>query len=153
MKQTRAPSSRRDDAPRGMIRAGNKTRPLDTDTAALLAEGWRLKREIAAAEERLGEINGALLARHGAGAVLVLAGVCRATTATRQTVQIADPDRLRQIVGDRWGDLVAEETRYRALGRLVELALDADEPLAPALRAALELRETQAVTWRAEAAS
>lgn len=145
--------ARRHESVRGMIRRGDETRPLDADTAALLAEGWRLKQEIAAAEQRLRAINDALIARHGVGAVLVLAGVCRATTAARQTVTVEDAERLRALLGERFGDLVAEETRYRPEARLVEMALSADEPLAPALRAALSLRDTQSVTWRAEAAS
>jgi hypothetical protein len=144
---------RRHKSVRGMIRRDDETRPLDADTAALLAKGWRLKQQMAAAEQRLREINDALIARHGVGAVLVLAGVCRATTAARQTATVEDAERLRAVLGKRFGDLVAEEVRYRPEARLVELALSADEPLAPALRAALSLREAQSVTWRAEAAS
>ncbi|GIX12028.1 hypothetical protein [Elioraea sp.] len=136
--------------PRGQVRVGEETRPLDPETAALLAEGWRQKEAIAAAEERLREINAALLARHGAGAVLVLAGVCRATTAARQSVTVEDAERLRAVLGDRFDDLVRSDTVHRPEARLVEMALSADEPLAPALRAALAVRESTTVTWRAE---
>lgn len=137
---------------RGMVKHGDAVLPLDPDTARLLAEGWRLKTEIEAAEQRLKEVNAALLARHGAGAVCVLDGVCRATTATRQTVTVADPDRLRAVLGERFDDLVRSTTTWRPEGRLIAMAADADEPLAPALRACLELREAETVTWRAETA-
>lgn len=138
------------ETPRGMVKIGDEARPLDAETAELLAEGWALKSRIAEAEERLGAINARLVAKWGPGAACVLAGVARATIAERQTVTIRDGEGLRAALGARFDDLVRAEVTYRPEPRLIELAASGDEALAASVRPYLTVRESTAVTWRPE---
>ena len=81
---------------------------------------------------------------------VVLAGVCRASYSVRQTVKITDPDRLAAVLGERYGDLVAETLSHKAEPKLLDMSADADEPLQPAIAACLKVSESESLTFRAE---
>lgn len=139
-------------APAGRcVAAGGAARPLTRAEAELVAEGWRLKRAVADAEERLRETQERLWRLLGPGVTAIVPGLCRVTTSERQVVTIAQPDVLREALGARFHDLVREETVWRPEPRLLDLAADADAPESGALRQALAIRTTPVVTWRAEA--
>lgn len=81
---------------------------------------------------------------------VVIPGVCRASYSVRQTVKIADPERLAAVLGERYGDLVVESITYKAEPKLVDMSVDADEPLQPAIAACLKVSESETLTFRAE---
>lgn len=81
---------------------------------------------------------------------VVLAGVCRASYAVRQTVKITDPDRLAAVLGERYGDLVAESVSHKAEPKLLDMSTDGDEPLQPAIAACLKVSQSESLTFRAE---
>ncbi len=136
--------------PDGVKIVDGQEQPLDAATIHILMEGWNIKRTIDDAKARLDEINAQLIKSHGTGCALVVTGICRASLAARQTVKVADPDRLEAVLGDRFDDLVSESVSYKAEQKLIEMASDADDPLQPAIAACLSITESQAVTWRAE---
>ncbi|MDW8399833.1 MAG: hypothetical protein RMK90_14865 [Acetobacteraceae bacterium] len=137
-------------APTGrVLRAGEST-ALDAASVRLLLEGWALKGQIEALEAQLRAVNERLIEAHGAGATLIATGVCRATITARESVSIEDAERLKGVLGFRFSDLVRTQVSYKPEGRLLEMAADGDEPLAPAIRACLKVGESVSVTWRAE---
>ncbi|MEW6416183.1 MAG: hypothetical protein AB1482_13130 [Pseudomonadota bacterium] len=81
---------------------------------------------------------------------VVIPGVCRMNYSVRQTVKVADPERLAAVLGERYGDLVVESMSYKAEPRLVSMSTDADEPLQPAIAACLKVSEAETLTFRAE---
>ncbi len=81
---------------------------------------------------------------------VVVPGVCRAIYSVRQTVKIADPERLAAVLGERYGDLVVESLAYKAEPKLIGMSTDADEPLQPAIAACLKVSESESLTLRAE---
>lgn len=131
-------------------RDGGETRPLDAATVRALLEGWRVKREIEALEGTLKEINARLIEGFGDGMTLVVPHVVRATVTRRATLKVADPERLKSVLGGRFDDLVRESTSYKPEERLVEMVSDGDDPLVPSIRACLAVAESTSVTWRAE---
>lgn len=136
--------------PAGVKIVDNHETPLDAATIRKLMEGWEVKRLIDDAKARLDAINDELIKAHGTGCALVATGICRASLAERETVKIADPERLEAVLGGRMLDLVTEKVSYTASEELIELAMDADAPLQPAIAACLAVSKSQSVTWRAE---
>jgi hypothetical protein len=132
------------------VMADGQTLPLDKASMRLVMQGWQRKLEMEAAKARLEEVNAALLEAHGGGCKLRVVGIATATLSARSTVKVSDPERLREVLGERWDDLVAERVSYSAYDRLVELSVDGDEPLAPAIRQCLTIADSTAVTWRSD---
>lgn len=81
---------------------------------------------------------------------VVLSGVCRASYSVRQTVKITDPERLAAVLGERYGDLVAETLSHKAEPKLIYMSTDGDEPLQPAIAACLKVSKSETLTFRAE---
>jgi hypothetical protein len=123
---------------------------LSAEDVRLLSQGWDIKMQIGNLEKALAEINASLIKAHGAGVSLIVPGVCRASIAEREGVKIKDAERLKAILGGRFGDLVKTVVDYKPEQRLVEMACDGDEPLQPAIGACLTVSKGTSVTWRAE---
>jgi hypothetical protein len=138
--------------PGNLIQDGQESAAPDELVAAVLA-GWSAKQTADDAKTELDSCNASLvelMADIGPGAI-VIPGVCRCTVVHREAVKITDPERLAKVLGvERYADLVKTSTSHKAEERLVEMAVDGDEPLQPAIAACLEIRESDAVTWRAE---
>ncbi len=133
-----------------VLRDGGEVLPLSAAAIRLVMEGWEIRKQIEALEESLQRINGQLIEAHGTGASLIVPGVCRASIAERDSVRIKDADRLHAVLGDRFADLVRTEVTYKPEQRLIEMACDGDEPLAPAIGVCLSVSKSLSVTWRAE---
>ena len=131
-------------------RATGEVRALDARTIRIIQQGWHLKLRIEELQTQLNAINADLMTQFDEQANLVLPGLCRVSITEREAVKITDADKLRGVLLDRFGDLVREVVQYKAEPRLAEMACDADEPLAPAIRACLAASKAAAVTWRAE---
>lgn len=137
-------------AMQGILRNGAGEAALAKAVVEKLVMAWGMKERMAQIEREIEKINAEIARDFSPGDVLIVPGLCRATVAKRQTVKIDDPARLEAVLGGRYLDLVREETAYKAEGKLVEMAADADEPLAPSIRACLSIRESVTVTWRAD---
>lgn len=124
--------------------------PLDAASVKLLIDGWAVKKQIDELEKRLNEINAMLIEAHGTGCALIATGVCRASIVEREAVKISDAERLKAVLGFRFTDLVKTEIAYKPEARLIEMAADGDEPLAPSIRECLKVGKSASVTWRAE---
>lgn len=136
--------------PAGVKIIDGKETPLDAATIRKVMEGWEVKRIMDEAKARLDAINAELIEAHGTGVALVVTGICRASLASRQTVKVMDAERLEAVLGGRYLDLVREDVSYKAEPRLVEMAMDADDPMQPSIAACLTVCESTSVTWRAE---
>jgi len=115
-----------------------------------ILDGWKAKRQLEEAKARLEEVNAALLAAHGPGCSLVIPGVCRVSLTSRQTVTVQDAERLREVLGFRFQDLVQVDVRYKPLQKLIAMSCDGDEPLQAAVAACLGVQVSEAVTWRGQ---
>jgi len=111
---------------------------------------WGLMRRIEELEAELKEAKEALAQGLGTGVSLVVAGVCRVSVASTTTVSVADVDKLRALLGERFGDLVTETVSYKPTEQLIEMSVDGDDPMAPAYRAVLKLRQGRVVRITAE---
>lgn len=133
-----------------VLRDGGEIVPLAAADVRLVMQGWEIKKQIDELDAQLKAINGQLIEAHGAGASLIVHGVCRASIAEREAVKIKDAERLKAVLGERFGDLVKTEVAYKPEQRLIEMACDGDEPLQPAIGACLTVGKSASVTWRAE---
>ncbi|MEO1766767.1 hypothetical protein [Thiobacter aerophilum] len=131
-------------------RDGGEITALDAATIRLVMQGWELKKQIDELDAQIKAINAQLIEAHGAGASLIVRGVCRASITEREAVKIKDAERLKAVLGDRFGDLVKVEVAYKPEQRLIDMACDGDEPLQPAIGACLTVGKSASVTWRAE---
>lgn len=123
--------------------------PLDDASLNLIQEGWGIKEKIDELKDRLMEIQDELMARHGRCS-LVVPGLCRVSLTERQTVRVADPDGLAELLGSRMRDLVIMRTSFHPTPKLIEMAADADDPQSSDIAACLRAETTPVVTWRAE---
>jgi hypothetical protein len=136
--------------PAGVKIVDGEQQPLDAASIRLVMKGWEIKKQADALKEALDEINQQLIAAHGTGCALVVTGICRASLAERESVKIADVERLKAVLGFRFTDLVKTEVSYKPEAKLIEMACDGDEPLQPAIGACISIGKSESVTWRAE---
>ncbi|MDM7462171.1 MAG: hypothetical protein P3W95_000715 [Tepidimonas taiwanensis] len=116
--------------------------------AAMRAMG--LVKRIDGLEEELKGLRAELAEGVGAGRSLVVPGVCRVSVAKTTSVGIKDAEKLRELLGERFGDLVSESVSYKPSEALVEMSADGDDPMAPAYRALLTVRSGTTVRITAE---
>lgn len=116
--------------------------------AAMRAMG--LVKRIDELEEELKGLKAELAEGVGAGRSLVVPGVCRVSVAKTTSVGIKDAEKLRELLGERFGDLVSESVSYKPSEALVEMSADGDDPMAPAYRALLTVRSGTTVRITAE---
>lgn len=132
-----------------LAQQGSKERPeLPGKTLKLLLQGWELRKRIEALEGELAGINGRLRGDYAHGSTLVMPGVCLVSVSERETVKIDDEARLRELLGERFGDLVRQRITLAPTERLLEIAADADDPTSTALRQLLSVSSSTVVTWR-----
>lgn len=151
-KQPAKPTLNASRKPVGTLRYAADFPPIDLEARAvrLLLQGWELRQRIESLEAELKTINAKIEQEYGAGATLIVTGVCRATVVERESVKVLDGERLHAVLGERFDDLVKTTVAYKAEPRLVEMSSDGDEPLGPALRDCLGTTSSVAVAWRAE---
>lgn len=130
-------------------RESGEVRAADVYLIRQAMRGWEIQKQIAALEEELKPIK-ARLAETLVGNSLVVKGVCRVVVSEAERVTIGDADKLAVVLGDRFGDLVKSETVYKPEPRLVEMACDGDDPMAPAIRACLKVGKSTSVKFLAE---
>jgi len=116
----------------------------------LAVRAWGLVRRIDELEEELAGIKGELASAIGVGRSLVVPKMCRVSVASTRSVGVADAEKLRELLGERFGDLVTESVSYKPSEKLIEMSADGDDPMAPAYRALLRVRTSTAVRIIAE---
>lgn len=110
---------------------------------------WDLVQRIDALEAEL-KAKKYELAQALAGKSLIVSGVCRVAVASSHSVTISDADKLRDLLGDRFDDLVDQTVSYKPREALIEMSADGDDPMAPAYRALLTVRSGTTVRIMAE---
>lgn len=101
-------------------------------------------------DEELKGLKAELAEGVGAGRSLVVPRVCRVSVAKTTSVGIKDADKLRELLGSRFGDLVSESVSYKPCEALISMSADGDDPMAPAYRALLTVRSGTTVRITAE---
>ena len=142
----KAPASR----PRGLLIIDGQESEAPAELVDAVLAGWEKKQRADAAKLEVDAANEDLIERLPEPCSVVIAGVCRASFSVRELVKIADPDRLKGILGTRYPDLVKSVMTHKPEDRLIAMASDGDEPLQPAIAACLAISESEAITWRAE---
>ncbi len=64
-----------------------------------------------------------------------------------QEVKIADPEGLKQLLGDKFDEFVETQTKYRPREKLIKAIKDADSELGKMLREKLEITIKREVRW------
>lgn len=112
-------------------------------------QAWQLLRKIEALQDELEpmleELRPKLL-----GQSLVIPGVCRLAVATTSSVGIKDPQKLHELLGEKFESLVIEKATYKPTKKLIEMSADADDPMAPAYRALLTIKSGSSIKFSAE---
>lgn len=111
---------------------------------------WGLVKRIDELEEELKRLKDELAQALGTGVSLVVPGVCRVSVVATSSVSVADADKLRALLGERFDDLVTESVSYKPSEQLIEMSADGDDPMAPAYRALLKVRQGRTVRITAE---
>ncbi|MCX8016632.1 MAG: hypothetical protein N2690_01825, partial [Rhodocyclaceae bacterium] len=109
-----------------------------------------LVRRIEELEDELKRMKADLARELGDGRSLVVPGVCRVSVAKATSVGIKDADKLRELLGARFDDLVSASVSYKPSEALIEMSADGDDPMSPAYRALLTVRTSTAVRITAE---
>jgi len=124
--------------------------PAEPKLVQQAVRAWDVVKRIEELEEELKAIKEALAQAIGAGRSLVVPRVCRVSVAATRAVTVTDADKLRALLGERFGDLVTESVSYKRTERLIEMSADGDDPMAPAYRALLRVRTGTTVRITAE---
>lgn len=124
--------------------------PADAAVVRQAMLAWELVRRIDELEDELAGLKSSLAQAVGAGRSLVVPRVCRVSVAATRAVTVGDADKLRALLGERFGDLVTESVSYKPTEQLIEMSADGDDPLAPAYRALLRVRTGTTVRITAE---
>lgn len=124
--------------------------PAEPTLVQQAMRAWDVVKRMDELEEELKAIKEALAQAIGAGRSLVVPRVCRASVSATRAVTVADADKLRALLGERFGDLVTESVSYKPTEQLIEMSSDGDDPMAPAYRALLRVRTGTTVRITAE---
>lgn len=130
--------------------SGDRVDAVEPALVRQAVRAWGLVKHIDELEEELKAIKAELASGVGAGASLVVADVCRVSVAKTTSVGIKDADKLRELLRERFADLVVESVSYKPTEQLIEMSSDGDDPMAPAYRALLTVRSGTAVRITAE---
>jgi hypothetical protein len=135
-------------APRTVIDTDGSLHDAPGDLAALAIEGWQVRKEIDAMQQRLDSINAMLIEAVGPGRAIHVDGICRASIAETTRVKVEDPGQLVEILGpQRFADLVDETTTWKASPKLLTLAADADDETGRQVAACLSASSSTSVRW------
>lgn len=124
--------------------------PAEPTLVQQAMRAWDVVKRMDELEEELKAIKEALAQAIGAGRSLVVPRVCRVSVSATRAVTVGDADKLRALLGERFGDLVTESVSYKPTEQLIEMSADGDDPLAPAYRALLRVRTGTTVRITAE---
>jgi hypothetical protein len=137
-----------------VVEAVVKTAAGETAASADLVEAvldaWRAKLACDEADAAYKAAVEAVKAMVEAPCSIIVPGVCRAQYAVTTRVAVTHPETLETILGARYIDLVKVTEKVDATEQLIEMATDGDDPLAPAIRAALKISQGESFALRAE---
>ena len=134
--------------PAGQIENDGLVTSADPGLVALATDGWIIKQKMDALQKELKAITDQIENSLGAGASLAVDGVCKVTVSARESFSIADPDRLRSVLGGRFDDLIDVREEYKLSDKLKDLASNPDEPLAELLRECITVKSSTVVAFR-----
>ncbi|MEW6250036.1 MAG: hypothetical protein ACOY4L_07465 [Pseudomonadota bacterium] len=141
-------------APREMawleVHGQEERSPAEPKLVQQAVRAWDVVKRIEELEEELKAIKEALAQAIGAGRSLVVPRVCRVSVAATRSLTVADADKLRALLGERFADLVSQSVSYKPTEQLIEMSCDGDDPMAPAYRALLKVRSSTTVRITAE---
>lgn len=129
---------------------GQSVREADDTLVRAVLGAWEIKGRIEGMKEEYEAACGKIKAHLSEPATVVVEGVCRAIYARARRVTVADAEMLKSVLGARYHDLVHTEEKVSVTERLLELSLDADDPLGRAIRPALKISTGESVTLKAE---
>ncbi len=124
--------------------------PAEPTLVQQAMRAWDVVKRMDELEEELKAMKEALAQAIGAGRSLVVPRVCRVSVSATRAVTVGDADKLRALLGERFGDLVIESVSYKPTEQLIEMSADGDDPMAPAYRALLRVRTGTTVRLTAE---
>lgn len=113
----------------------------------LVKDGWvntDVKRMLDRQQER---IEAELIKSLGMGTMARIRGLCLAFVRQHYNVKINNLSRLRVVLAERYPDICEQEDFINETYNLVELACDADDPLAPRVRECLTITRTHSIEW------
>lgn len=129
------------------VKIGKTEKTGDIRLSKLVLDGYELKRQADAIQERLRAVNAQIaelasdLYMDDTGTLHVIVRDCDCSVTLRDVINIIDDKRLRDVLGQRWHDLVREKVTYIPEHKLVEIALDADNPINDDIRGCLNVVE------------
>ena len=134
--------------PAGQIENDGLVTSADPGLVALATDGWIIKQKMDALQKDLKAITDQIENSIGVGASLAVDGVCKVTVSARESFTLADPERLRSVLGGRFEDLVDVCEEYKLSDKLKDLASNPDEPLAELLRECIKVKSSTVVAFR-----
>lgn len=123
------------------------------ELVSLIEAAMPLRQELNDAKERQTAISGKIfdIVRdvfdfEDAGTLHVIVdGVldCKIELKDTVTIEVEDAERLRTLLGDRFDDLVGENTTYKPERKLIDMACNADDPESDAIGKLLTVKRSK----------
>lgn len=136
----------------GVIVANGVETAASAEVVAALLAAWEAKLTVERLRDEYEMRVEGLKSLLAAPCSVIVPGVCRAQYAATTRVEVMHPETLEAVLGARYLDLVKVDEKVSPTPALIELSMSADDPLAPAVRAALKIKSGESMTLRAEAA-
>lgn len=144
-----------DRMPSCYIKVGREEFKGTPSLGMLVQQGQALKQEMDVYKKKLEAVNEKIVERivgeflEDTGTAHVVASGIDCTVALRESVVISDADGLRDVLGDRFGDLVTEKTTYKPERKLVSMACDGDGKDRDVIAKCLTVKEAKpSVTYK-----
>jgi hypothetical protein len=128
------------------IKIGRATIKGTPKLAEYVAQGRMIKRQMDAMREKLAALNNEIAAAvrtkmDGMGTAHVLVDDIDCKVVFKDKVVIADAMKLAEVLGPRFNDLVKVKESFNPEQRLIDIAVDADDPVSKGVQACLEIKE------------
>ncbi len=138
-----------------LVKIGRESFPAPAKLGALAEQGHDIKSQMIILREELEAINAKIVRKikdkwlTDNGTCHVLIGNVDCTITTRDAVKIIKPGELKDMLGDRYKDLVKETVSYKAYPKLVDMACDDDDTLGLQVKKHLSTKQAKpGVTYK-----
>ena len=124
---------------------GEQEQPCKLDTAEKCRRLFQLQQQRKAMEQEEKALREDLDKLLDTDDKIVLPGECQVMKVASNRLEVTDPDRLREILGPRFDDLVHVATTYKLEERLKQMLEDGDDPAGQAALEVVNYRESTAL--------
>jgi len=134
-----------------MIKMGKEKFPGRPELREMVLQGYDLKQAMDNAKAKMELLHEKILEYikdyfkdYQTGTINVLTSGVKLTASLKQNFNVLNPESVKELLGERYADLMVEKISYRLSPKLKEMLVDADDQTGMALREFFNIKDAKA---------